>query len=220
MEDFIVTTARTSGRRRKWDELNAVAVKVAARHPGVWAKAHAAASEFFAAALADKEHTRRPSVGLRLVVAGKPEAAVSIRPGWNKWKREVLPDIIEAEITVTRISANGLGLPTAEVEAAGTADGMRFYRLSALNTQESTARLLATLEEFAANPAAVMARSKDRCCVCRHALTDAVSRTRGIGPECLRGNTRLLRWLEERWLERLAAATATPQPQPGQAAGA
>jgi hypothetical protein len=36
------------------------------------------------------------------------------------------------------------------------------------------------------DPADVFGRQADKCCCCGRALTDVVSRTRGIGPECVR----------------------------------
>jgi hypothetical protein len=39
---------------------------------------------------------------------------------------------------------------------------------------------------FVLFPWQVFAKSKDRCCVCRKSLTDEVSRSRGIGPECIK----------------------------------
>ena len=36
------------------------------------------------------------------------------------------------------------------------------------------------------DPMGVFSRQADRCCRCSKPLTDVVSRTRGIGPECIR----------------------------------
>jgi hypothetical protein len=48
--------------------------------------------------------------------------------------------------------------------------------------------------EFLADPEAAFARSADHCCVCGKTLTEPLSRSRGIGPECMRHVT-YLRWL-------------------------
>ena len=43
-----------------------------------------------------------------------------------------------------------------------------------------------TVKDFILFPWQIFGRSKDRCCCCRKLLTDGISRSRGIGPECLR----------------------------------
>lgn len=40
--------------------------------------------------------------------------------------------------------------------------------------------------EFILFPWQIFSRSKDRCCCCGKLLTDNISRSRGVGPECLR----------------------------------
>jgi hypothetical protein len=47
------------------------------------------------------------------------------------------------------------------------------------------ARLVETIHDFLDDAAAVFARSHDHCCICGRGLTDEVSRSRGIGPECV-----------------------------------
>jgi hypothetical protein len=46
--------------------------------------------------------------------------------------------------------------------------------------------LLPTLEQFLADPGAVLRRSTRFCGICGRLLTDGQSRARGIGPECLK----------------------------------
>jgi hypothetical protein len=43
-----------------------------------------------------------------------------------------------------------------------------------------------TIHAFLMTPEQVFARQADHCCCCGKILTDIVSKTRGIGPECLR----------------------------------
>jgi hypothetical protein len=47
------------------------------------------------------------------------------------------------------------------------------------------ARVVETIHDFLDDAAAVFARSHDHCCICGRGLTDEVSRSRGIGPECV-----------------------------------
>jgi hypothetical protein len=46
-------------------------------------------------------------------------------------------------------------------------------------------RVLATVCSFNGDRRAVLARSHDHCCICGRGLTDELSRSRGIGPECI-----------------------------------
>jgi hypothetical protein len=55
--------------------------------------------------------------------------------------------------------------------------------------KEVAARLrtiLDTAHDLLMDPADVFSRQADKCCCCGKALTEVVSRTRGIGPECIR----------------------------------
>jgi Family of unknown function (DUF6011) len=45
--------------------------------------------------------------------------------------------------------------------------------------------VLQAMEDFLENAPAVFARSHDHCCCCGKHLTDTLSRSRGIGPECI-----------------------------------
>jgi hypothetical protein len=46
-------------------------------------------------------------------------------------------------------------------------------------------RVVATVDSFVQDHRAVLARSHDHCCICGRVLTDELSRSRGIGPECI-----------------------------------
>ena len=46
--------------------------------------------------------------------------------------------------------------------------------------------VLGTMEDFLVNPRFVLARSHDNCCCCGRCLTDELSQSRGIGPECIK----------------------------------
>lgn len=45
---------------------------------------------------------------------------------------------------------------------------------------------LGTMEDYLRDPRAVLARSHDNCCCCGRGLTDELSMSRGIGPECIK----------------------------------
>jgi hypothetical protein len=62
--------------------------------------------------------------------------------------------------------------------------GVQLWRYSVANA-EDIARAVGTIQDFLTDHLAVLARSHDNCCVCGRALTDELSRSRGIGPECI-----------------------------------
>src|SRR6202453_2190578 len=57
-------------------------------------------------------------------------------------------------------------------------------RWSYLRGQQAIEDFVALVAEFPRNPESVFARSPTHCCLCAKRLTDGISRSRGIGPEC------------------------------------
>ena len=60
--------------------------------------------------------------------------------------------------------------------------GTWYYRYAPIAVHE----FVNVVSEFILFPWQILSRSKDRCCCCGKWLTDDISRSRGIGPECLR----------------------------------
>ncbi|HBJ33420.1 MAG TPA: hypothetical protein DDZ51_01405 [Planctomycetaceae bacterium] len=60
--------------------------------------------------------------------------------------------------------------------------GAWYYRYAPSAVDE----FVKVVNEFILFPWQILSRSKNRCCCCGKWLTDDVSRSRGIGPECLR----------------------------------
>ena len=63
-----------------------------------------------------------------------------------------------------------------------TSSGSWYYRFAPIAVHE----FVNTARGFVLFPWQIFGRSKDRCCCCRKPLVDETSRSRGIGPECLR----------------------------------
>jgi hypothetical protein len=60
--------------------------------------------------------------------------------------------------------------------------GTWYYRYGPIAVHE----FVNTVNDFILFPWQIFSRSKDRCCCCGKPLTDEISRSRGVGPECLR----------------------------------
>jgi hypothetical protein len=141
---------------------------------------------------ADEPYKRRPPISLRLVCSGDPAAKVVIVPGAHRDRTGILLDldIQHFELLEERsVIYNGEDvlkrtkkLAVDNVSGRGPRNGSWIYK-SAL---EDAQRLVATVREFLADPVAVFARSHDNCCICGRGLTDELSRSRGIGPECIK----------------------------------
>jgi hypothetical protein len=156
---------------------------------------------FTALAEGKVEHSRRPNISLALVDAGPPLLRVALRPFWHKRGGVKVMDAGEttAEVLVSRLRwvSAATGEPAEAVAehkelAAALSHAPRRGRRQAHATRWSlwygvaaAGRLVRLAGDFLANPAAVAARSADRCSICRRRLTDEVSRSRGVGPECL-----------------------------------
>jgi hypothetical protein len=53
------------------------------------------------------------------------------------------------------------------------------------SAEEDARRVVGTIREFLDDSRTVLARGYDHCCICGRGLTDELSRSRGIGPECI-----------------------------------
>jgi hypothetical protein len=136
-------------------------------------------------------YRRRPAVSLRLICQVVPASKLIIHPGWSRRRGggAVNTERIDCELLQERITDfreqpvrkfdRLLTLRVAQDEKA-----VNLIRSNAVNDVMTT---LGTMEEFLLNPKSVLARSHDNCCCCGRSLRDELSRSRGIGPECIRG---------------------------------
>jgi hypothetical protein len=138
---------------------------------------------------AEEPFKRRPPVSLRLICRGDPPAKLVVHPGWNPGAKTVNPDWASCELLQEdwgiaggeRVKAFGKQV------TFGTGDERPVFLGTIRRTAEADVRrALNVMREFLDDHRAVFARSHDHCCCCGRALTDELSRSRGIGPECIK----------------------------------
>jgi hypothetical protein len=145
---------------------------------------------------ADKEpFKRRPNISLRLIAAGDPPAKVITLPG-ARFGRDggcLIPSSHHVELLEQKeIKARHHG---EEKDALQFSKKLSFANASDFpptvgtvykSAVEDARRVIETIRDFLDDSRAVLARGCDHCCICGRSLTDELSRSRGIGPECIR----------------------------------
>jgi hypothetical protein len=130
---------------------------------------------------------KRPLIGLKLDVnGGRPTLAV--RPGWKKAKKYptdenpgIPGEFQPQEITLELVKELKLILSPGEaIKVLG-----RVYVNQDTNKRNLKA-ICETADSLLRNPLATFGQQADRCVCCHRSLTDLISRTRGIGPECIK----------------------------------
>jgi hypothetical protein len=172
-------------------------------HGGVLRRLRETAVLFFTQAANGKQYQRRPNLSITLPCDGDPPAKLVIRPAWSSksWILDVAT--LQAELVVERIVVDNLTRPTVEVSLRLMAEDKFSCRPCSITwAKECCDRLAATAAAFLDDPFAAFAKSANICCICRRKLTDEVSRSRGIGPECLKHATFFRRLVEQRLVEQ------------------
>jgi hypothetical protein len=143
---------------------------------------------------------RRPVLGLTLrVVGGK----AVLRPGWNPKSKWIYTKHLAGEVW---LPAPGTGEPRRSWSFTWAPDGLHSGMVYRDQADAALATLAQLLRDWQADPASVLARSVDHCCVCGRVLTDPPSRGRGVGPECVRHFPERLAVLMAWTAEAVAAA--------------
>jgi hypothetical protein len=198
---------------RRSEETERRMAAVLEEHRESFEQLFAVAVSFFAERVTGQTFTRRPSLTLTLPFPGEPPARVVLRPAWNATARTVNPERVGAEVLVERIEVGQTRLRSREVTLGWFFGEIRLAGWSVTWGAESMARAAAVAADFLVDPFATFSRSSDHCCICRRVLKDALSRARGIGPECLRYMDVFRRMVEGQLIaEQVVAAN------PGQAA--
>ncbi len=143
----------------------------------------------FAELLADKPppYLRRPIASLRLICDTETPAKLIVHPGWSRRTRTVTIDRIECELlqecarTCNGQAARQFDKRINMVIAPNKRDVGRMHATG----PKDVMTVLQAMEDYLESPQAVFARSHDHCCCCGKHLTDTLSRSRGIGPECI-----------------------------------
>jgi hypothetical protein len=144
-------------------------------------------------------YMRRPTASLRLICQTVPASKLIVHPGWS-WRRAGVPgfycprhgivdlDRIDCELLQERIT-------TVEGQPVRKFDRLLTLRVTpeerAVNLIHTSAvndvlTALGTMEDFLNDPKSLLALSHDNCCCCGRGLRDELSRSRGIGPECIK----------------------------------
>ena len=139
---------------------------------------------------ANEPYKRRPNISLRLICAGDPPAKVIVLPllrGRHKELHLVCSEqhleLLEEREVITR---EGPAKKFSQMLTVKLRPDCATSGTISVTVYDEVRRLVATIADFMDNPAAVLARSHDRCCICGRGLTDELSRSRGIGPECIK----------------------------------
>jgi hypothetical protein len=172
-----------------WKALRAAADDVLIENLGtLWAFRTKVAKLFEAMLQGTKAPFKRPPIArLRLICEGEPPAKLIIHPAWNSHAKTVDLSRIECEL----LQEDG-GIVRGE-RARLFSNRVDFRvevpwpRIGGMRQTAKTdlLRALDTIRSFLDDHHAVLVRSHDHCCCCGRGLTDELSRSRGIGPECI-----------------------------------
>lgn len=136
-------------------------------------------------------YKRRPNLGLRLGLEGGKTLA--IRPGWRPASRRRITGGWEVtrpgELDPSRVELELLG--PGRLLATHLTPGRLYPGRVLLNMAKNREHLRLVADAahaFLLDPMATFAAGgqADHCCSCGKPLSDEVSRTRGIGPECVK----------------------------------
>jgi hypothetical protein len=138
---------------------------------------------------AEEPFKRRPPVSLRLICQGEPPAKLVVHPGWNSVSKTVNLDwapcelLQEARDVVRDIRVKLFGKQVSfSISTKRPASVGSIYRTAEADVH----RAVEVMRDFLDDHRTVFARSHDHCCCCGRELTDELSRSRGIGPECIK----------------------------------
>jgi hypothetical protein len=183
--------------QREWAEARRGASDIMAAHEDVLEAYRDRLTKFFVVTrdgLAEKgkePFDRKPPVGLTLVVAGDPFQKLIAHPRvrHDATGGYLVPEQHSIELFEMK-AGTGVGVVAPvyfkKLDFADT--GPRAFRLGTIykSAADDARRVVETIGEFLTDARVVLARGCDHCCICGRSLTDEVSRSRGIGPECFR----------------------------------
>jgi Family of unknown function (DUF6011) len=183
------TPAAREVERQKWDAVRQALDRCLATHTALWGAVHARVTPLWRQLAEGKTFARKPSYGLRLFGADGA-TLVGMAPVFNyrthtiQWGECVVELITEVAQYLATENPTSYYRLDRQVTVCLTPQGCRVrqYRLSVV---EDVGTLVPILEQFLADPGAVLGRSSTYCAVCGRRLTDGQSQARGIGPECI-----------------------------------
>lgn len=139
----------------------------------------------------NKVFKRNPRISWNFRVPGQDDTSIIIKPVYRKIDKERHdPDFSiayhDSKGTHTFANRHDVILIQPGFRSFGFVDHLDYY-LAMAGGKEIAKIVRDFYYAFDANPLAIFALESDRCCFCRKPLTDKVSRSRGVGPDCFRG---------------------------------
>jgi hypothetical protein len=176
---------------------------------------------FFSQAVAGKVFEgRRPSLALRVCALGEPAGRLAIYPHFLH--NHTVLELVGGKVHVEFLAAASKDPGTlAFSKRLGFLLGNGTPRVGSYypkTVAEDLRRLFETAAAFLEDPLAAFARSSNNCCICGRGLSDAQSRSRGIGPECLQ-KCGFFRAGREQWDAGLEAQGVAMAPRPAPTEG-
>jgi hypothetical protein len=174
--------------RKEWEPIETAGKAAIGAHAGVFEQFRCEMEIYFRAMQGDKTtHSRKPNISLRLIVAGEPVAKLIVLPGWSPYSKTLDCSYVRCELLTERDveTPKGPGKKWDEQIAVKIDDqgpSLCSYRRSVVDDLE---RVVSTIGDYLNDRSAVLARAHDHCSICGRPLTDELSRSRGIGPECI-----------------------------------
>jgi hypothetical protein len=149
------------------------------------------ASRFFRALLKEPQglFKRRPHVSLKLICEGEPPAKLIVHPTWYRHNNTVNLSLVQCELLQECLrQVNGVQARKFDRQLELRLDPTDSVGLPMISrtAPQDVNRAIAVMREFLDDHCIVFARSHDNCCCCGKGLTDELSRSRGIGPECIK----------------------------------
>jgi hypothetical protein len=143
---------------------------------------------------ADGPFKRKPPISLRLIMEGEQPSKLVVLPHHlvrgHRDQRIVTLDCSRLDCELFDTNAAGKSHVRFKMRLSPCkANVNRWSWKTAINDAN---RAIGTMRDFVTDRRKVLARSHDHCCVCGRHLTDELSRSRGIGPECIQGCYRFL----------------------------
>jgi hypothetical protein len=192
-EQALARESTKEQQRREWAEIRSAATDVLRENTALLEAFRHRLAALFEAMREDKKDEepfkRRPNISLRLIASGDPPAKVITVPHarhdrtggylvpWHHTVELLEKEIVkvkgqDAEQYRRKLAFNNSDLPPMP----GT-----IYKSAVSDVR----RIIATIRDFLDDSRSVLARGCDHCCICGRSLTDELSRSRGIGPECI-----------------------------------
>jgi hypothetical protein len=186
----------TTERQADWTAIRAAADRTLEENAPLLQSFRSKVASLFRIMLEDSKppFKRKPPISLRLICDGDPPAKLIVHPQWDRYDKTTNPEFVCCELLQERFRTVGgqRVKQFGEQLAFNIGDKPQYLnhrpRVGLMyETGELDARrAIKIIREFVDDHRVVFARSHDHCCICGKGLTDELSRSRGIGPECIK----------------------------------